>query len=141
MTYLIGLITSGYLAFEALEYMSSRRSISSLQNFHGYFQQFPFAGTIFLTGILGMVSFPLSSTFFGEDIILSLSVNSGLHHLFIFQIIFVITGIAVVRLYSSVMLGKRDNYIAEKIDYSRKTALLRIAAFIIGNSLAFALAV
>lgn len=141
MTYLIGLITSGFLAFEALEYMSSRRSISSLQNYHGYFQQFPFAGTIFLTGILGMVSFPLSSTFFGEDIILSLSVNSGLHHLFIFQIIFVITGIAVVRLYSTVMLGKRDNYIAEKIDYSRTTALLRIAAFIIGNSLAFALAV
>lgn len=140
MIYLVGLITSGFLAFEALEFMSSRRRIDNLREYHGYFQQFPLAGTIFLTGILGMISFPLSSTFFGEDIILSLSINSGLHYLFIFQLIFVITGISVIRLYSIVMLGKRDNYINEKIDYSPLTTMLRIVAFVAGNSLAFALA-
>lgn len=140
MIYLVGLITSGFLAFEALEFMSSRKKIAGLRNYQGFFQQFPLAGTIFLAGILGMVSFPLSSTFFGEDIILSLSINSGFHYLFIFQLIFVISGLAVIRLYSVVMLGKRDNFISENIDYTPRASLLRIVAFVIGNSLAFALA-
>lgn len=141
MIYLIGLITSGFLAFEALEYMNSRRNIKNIKEYHGYFHQFPLAGSMFLIGILGMISFPLSSTFFGEDILLGLSLNAGFHYLFIFQFIFVITGISAIRIYSLVMLGKRDNYINASLDYSRTTTFLRIAIFVLGNSLAFALAV
>lgn len=141
MTYLIGLIISGFLAFEALDYIGSHRTIKNLREYHGLNQQFPLAGTIFLFGILGMISFPMSSTFFGEDILLSLSLSSGLHYLVIFQFIFVITGISVVRLFSLVMLGKRDNFINESIDYSPTTTFLRITLFLIGSSLAFALSV
>jgi NADH-quinone oxidoreductase subunit L len=139
LLYLIGLLTSSLIAVEALRYINSRRTIPDLKSHQGLFQQFPLAGTVFLVGILGVVSFPLSSTFYGEDILLELSIDLGLHYLIMFQIIFIMSGISVIRLYSLIMLGIRDNFIKDiDLDFTPLAAFLRFSLLILGNTLAFA---
>lgn len=139
--YLIGLITSALIAIESLRYIEKRRHIPSLKNYLGLYQQFPLAGTMLLLGSLGIVSFPISSTFYGEDLLLGLSVESGLHFLIFFQIIFIVSGIAVIRTYSRVMLGRRDNAMKDvELDFSSWQMALRLAIFVGGNALAFVLA-
>jgi hypothetical protein len=139
--YLIGLVTSAIIAIEALIYMYKRRDMRDLKLGLGLYQQFPLMGTLLLLGSLGIVSFPISSTFFGEDLLLNLSASSGLHFIFIFQIIFIISGIAVIRLYSWVMLGRRDNAMkAIDLDISAFSLFMRLAFFVGGNMLAFVLA-
>src|SRR5579871_5042450 len=41
LLYLIGLLTSSFVAFEALRHIRARRSIDNLTSFYGLFQQFP----------------------------------------------------------------------------------------------------
>lgn len=142
LLYLIGLLTSAIIALEALRYIEKRRSIVHLKNYLGLYQQFPLAGTMLLLGSLGIVSFPISSTFYGEDLLLSVSIDSGLHFLIFFQIIFIVSGIAIIRTYSRVMLGRRDNVMRDiMLDFSSRGMLIRLLLFIGGNVLAFVLAV
>lgn len=142
LLYLIGLLTSALVAFEALRYIGKRREIDDLTNFSGLYQQFPLAGTMLLLGSLGIVSFPISSTFYGEDVLLSLSIGSGIHFLIFFQIIFIVSGVTVIRTFSRVMLGRRDNVMKEiNLDFSPATMFLRFALFLLGNALAFVFAV
>jgi NADH-quinone oxidoreductase subunit L len=140
--YLIGFIVSAFVALEALSYIEKRRNIPELTRFLGLYQQFPLAGTMLLIGMLGMLSFPISSTFYGEDLLLSLTVESGLHYLISFQVIFIFNGIAIIRLFSNIMLGKRANVIEGlSLDMSRAQAFLRATIFFAGNIAAFYLAV
>ena len=141
LLYIIGLIVSSLIALEAFRYITMRRTIADLLNYHGLILQFPLAGTVLLIGILGIVSFPISSTFLGEDILLNLSFHSGIHYLIIFQLIFIIIGIALIRLYSLVMLGKRDNAMKDvNLDLSPRQTLVRLLIFALGNLTAFILA-
>ena len=130
MLYLIGLLTSALMAFRTLGYINARRTIADLKSHHGLFQQFPLAASVFLIGVLGIVSFPLSSTFYGEDILLELSIESGLHYLILFQLIFIISGISVIRMYSLVMFGIREYFIKDiDLDFTPLSAFLRLALF------------
>jgi NADH-quinone oxidoreductase subunit L len=141
LLYIIGLIVSSLIALEAFRYIMKRRTIADLLNYHGLYQQFPLAGTVLMIGVLGIVSFPISSTFFGEDILLNLSFHSGFHYLIIFQLIFIIIGIALIRFYSLVMFGKRDNAMKDiHLDLSPRQTFARLLIFALGNLAAFLLA-
>lgn len=141
LLYLIGLITSSIIALEALRHIDKRRTISDLSSYSGLYSQFPFAGTMLLIGCLGIVSFPFSSTFFGEDLLLSLSIQSGMPYLAIFQFVFIISGITVIRFYSKVMMGRRDNVMKEiPLDLSVFQMCMRVGVFVTGNIAAFVLA-
>lgn len=140
--YLVGLLTSAVIAMEALRYIEKRRDIADLKTYLGLYQQFPLAGTMLLLGCLGILSFPISSTFYGEDLLLTLSIESGLHFLIIFQIIFIVIGVAVVRMYSRIMLGRRDNAMKDvELDFGSLQMIARLAFFVCGNALAFLMAV
>lgn len=141
LLYLLGLVTSSIIALEALYYINARRHLADLSTHQGLYQQFPLAGTLFLIGILGIVSFPFSSTFYGEDVLFSLIINSGLHYLLIFQFIFILNGVAMIRIYSRVIFGRRDNFMKDvNLDFSSRQTFVRLALFIIGNTAAFVLA-
>jgi NADH:ubiquinone oxidoreductase subunit 5 (subunit L)/multisubunit Na+/H+ antiporter MnhA subunit len=141
LLYLIGLITSAAVAIEALRYIEKRRRIFDLNSYLGLYQQFPLAGTMLLLGSLGILCFPISSTFYGEDLLLSLGIKSGLHYLIIFQLIFIVSGVAVIRMYSRIMLGRRDNAMKEiPLDFSSFSMALRLVLFFGGNIAAFVLA-
>lgn len=136
--YLMGLLTSSIMVVEVMYHIISRRSIPDLYNYHGLYQEFPLAGTILLMGLLGVTSFPFSSTFFGEDILLFKSLNLGWHYLLIMHSVFIISGWSTIRSYSLMMFGKRENYNKGiSLDISKAGAVLRMATFAIGNIIAF----
>lgn len=139
--YLVGLFISSFIALDALYHLRERATINHINNFSGLFQQFPMLANMLLVGILGIITFPLSSTFFGEDFLLSLAIESGIYFLIIFHIIFVIIGISLIRMYSFLIFGKRNNFTSSlSLDFSSKQIFIRIVCFIIGNIAAFLLA-
>lgn len=141
LLYVIGIVVSAAIALDAVRIMKERRNIDGLQDYQGLLAQFPKLGFVFLVGLLGMLSFPISTTFFGEDLMLTLSSSLGLHYLLMFQAIFIVTGINAMRVYAALMFGKRGNSSPEvNVDMSGTQVLLRLAIFFGGNVAAIVLA-
>ncbi|MCA9507708.1 MAG: hypothetical protein KC505_04715 [Myxococcales bacterium] len=139
--YSIGLLTSALLSFEALSHILKRISVIDLRRYHGLFQQFPLAANVLLMGILGIITFPLSSTFFGEDFLLSLALDSGVFFIILFHTIFVIIGISLIRMYAFLLFGRRHNYPPlMDLDYNKWQIFLRLSFFMLGNIGAFIIA-
>ncbi len=139
--YIVGILVSALIALDALSELNKRISIPDMEHYCGLFQQFPMLANVLLLGILGIITFPLSSTFFGEDFLLSLAVESGIYSIIIFHSIFVIVGISLIRMYAHLMLGKRTNVSSQiDLDFSRAQVLIRILCLIAGNIGAFMLA-
>ncbi len=139
--YAIGLFTSSMVAIDALRYILKRVHVEDVRRYSGLFQQFPMAANIVLMGILGIITFPLSSTFFGEDLLLSLALDTGVYFLVIFHVIFVLIGISLIRMYAFLMMGRRNNYISDiPLDFSKSQILMRISFLILGNLGAFLVA-
>lgn len=137
----IGLFTSSLVAFDALRHILKRTSVSNIRHYSGLFQHFPLASNILLIGILGIITFPLSSTFFGEDFLLSLALESGVIFLIIFHVIFVVMGIALIRMYAFLILGRRHNYPpALELDFTKSQICMRILCLLLGNTSAFLVA-
>jgi NADH:ubiquinone oxidoreductase subunit 5 (subunit L)/multisubunit Na+/H+ antiporter MnhA subunit len=139
--YSLGLFFSSIIALNALSHMMGRYELLGLLNYSGLYRQFPQAGTIFLIALLGVVAFPFSATFFGEDLLLNISVSLGPHYVIILHLIFVLNGVALMRMYAMTMFGRRDNFSPEiKLDFTRAQALLRLLLLFSGNVAAFVLA-
>ena len=105
--YSLGLFCSAIVAINALSHMMSRYEFLPLTCYSGLYQQFPLAGNIFLISLLGVVAFPFSATFFGEDLLLNVSIKWGAHYVLILHIIFVLNGVAIMRMYAMSMFGRR----------------------------------
>jgi len=136
--YLIGLIVSWMIAQDSLKYILKRRQVFSLQIFSGLFGQFPRASASFLIGILGMMGLPIACTFLGEDILLKYAVLGGWEYWVVFNWVYVLNGIILIRLYCRIFLGVRDAEMREvNLDYSPVQAFVRLGIFIVGNWLAF----
>ncbi len=139
--YAIGLFTSSIVAIDALRYIIKRSLVKNIGRYSGLFQQFPMAANLLLIGVLGIITFPLSSTFFGEDFLLSLALDSGVYFLVIFHLIFVIVGISLIRMYAFLMLGRRNNYASDlALDFSKHQIFIRLFCLILGNIGAFMVA-
>lgn len=139
--YSIGLFTSSMIALDALHHILKRSSVKDIRHYSGLFQQFPLAANILLIGILGVITFPLSSTFFGEDFLLSLALESGVFFLVIFHLIFVLIGISLIRMYAFLMLGRRHNYPPYlELDFNKWQIFIRLSCLVIGNVSAFLVA-
>jgi NADH:ubiquinone oxidoreductase subunit 5 (subunit L)/multisubunit Na+/H+ antiporter MnhA subunit len=136
--YSLGLFCSSIIAINALRHMICRYELEPLTNYSGLYQQFPLAGNLLLMALLGIVAFPFSATFFGEDFLLNLSVAWGMHYVLILHLIFVLNGVALMRMYAKTMFGRRDNYSADlNLDFTHTQMFTRLAALIIGNIAAF----
>jgi NADH-quinone oxidoreductase subunit L len=135
--YAIGLIASSFLALDAMQFMRNRCSFSLTNGYAGLYGQFPLAANLFLIGILGIGSFPVSATFFGEDFLLSAAITSGPHYLIVLHVIFMINGIALIRLYAHTMFGRRDNIsTALHLDFTKNQTIARVMLFLLGNIVA-----
>lgn len=139
--YSFGLFCSALIAINALSHMMRRYEFLPLTSYSGLYSQFPLAGNILLMSLLGVVAFPFSATFFGEDYLLNLSIKWGIHYVLILHIIFVLNGISLIRMYAMCMFGRRDNFSPEiKLDFTTGQSLLRLMILFIANILAFAFA-
>lgn len=135
-----GLICGSILSLGAMGHILKRRRIDSFASFLGLFHDFPFAGVVLLLGGLSIMALPLSTSFFGEDMILHLSVTDGPIYPLLLHFIFVINGISVIRMISHVLFGKKPIIHDEpSVDYSPLRFLVHVLFFIIGNFGAYGL--
>ncbi len=121
--YISGLLVSWLFAFESLQVIKRQVSIS--------FARFPFASSITLIGVLGILGFPISLTFLGEDMLIQAALSQGMLFLIAFNIIFVINGIALMRSYSRTFWGQRDDEATPGDDLSTFGVSWRISAYML----------
>lgn len=76
-----------------------------LHGFKGLVQPHPTLGFLFLVCALGMTGFPISTTFLGEDLLLSHVAEGDYVRAVVLSFTFVLNGIAVIRLYARIFLG------------------------------------
>ncbi len=121
--YIAGLFVSWLFAFESLEKIKNQPAVS--------FARFPFASATTLIGILGILGFPTSATFLGEDALIQAALKQGMPFLIAFNVIFVINGIALMRSYSQTFWGKRDDEASTQNDLSTFGISWRFTAYML----------
>lgn len=138
LVYLFGFLGSVLLSLDVITYVSKRRSILAINRFNGLYSQFPHASAILLLGFLGIIGFPLCSTFIGEEILLNINKHNGISFMLIFHLIFILNGISLIRLYSFIFFGRRGNIIEDtNLDYTALGAFCRLLLFLAINILSF----
>jgi NADH-quinone oxidoreductase subunit L len=105
LLYLSGAVVSGIVGYLSLLRIKKLESDVSLDQFHGHAYEHPKIALVFLLSGLGLMGFPISSTFIGEDLIYShIHENQPMLALFT-SLSFIMAGLAVVRMYSLLFLG------------------------------------
>ena len=136
--FFLGLVISFFVCLYCMHHIKKHKKIISFEKFLGLYYFFPRAGTLFLISILGIIAFPLSTSFFAEDLLLHLSIHKGLLFVICFHLIFVINGINLIQMTSSVLYGKRQTTTQESLpDFCHLKALMCLTIFIIGNFAAY----
>lgn len=109
--YLSGVIVSGLLGFFILQRVHAFEHSIGMNSFHGLVHRYKKLGFVFLLACLGLAGFPITTTFFGEDVILTHIQEDQVLLAFFVAMTFVINGIAVIRIYARVFLGPhQENY-------------------------------
>lgn len=105
--YLSGVIFFGISGLLVISWMKSNIGQSGLFEYHGYIRRFPFLGFLFLLSTLGLMGFPLSPTFIGEDLLFSHIHEDQYLLAFFAALAFVMEGIAAVRIFARLFLGNK----------------------------------
>jgi NADH-quinone oxidoreductase subunit L len=102
--YLSGVILSGTLGFFILTKLQSLESFD-LNDFHGLIYRRRWYALAFLWSCLAMAGFPITTTFLGEDLLFTHIHEDQILLAIIVSLIFVTSGIALMRMYSRIFLG------------------------------------
>jgi NADH-quinone oxidoreductase subunit L len=104
--YLSGVLVSGIVGFFTILYVRKHQGGGiGLHRYHGLVARYPKSAFIFFLSSLGIAGFPITTTFFGEDVILS-HIHEDQFILAAFvSLTFIINGMAVLRLYARIFLG------------------------------------
>jgi NADH:ubiquinone oxidoreductase subunit 5 (subunit L)/multisubunit Na+/H+ antiporter MnhA subunit len=112
--YLSGVLTSGIVGLAILFFMQRKNQLLTLFDYQGMAAKYPTLSTLFLITALGISGFPISTSFFGEDLIF-VHIHQDQYALAtITALVFVINGITVIRLYAKLFLGTHPRNIQEK---------------------------
>lgn len=105
--YLSGVVIFGLSGLLVITWMKNNLGQSGLFEYHGYVRRLPFLGFIFLLSVLGLMGFPLSPTFIGEDLLFSHIHDDQYLLAFFAALAFVMEGIAAVRIFARLFLGSK----------------------------------
>jgi NADH:ubiquinone oxidoreductase subunit 5 (subunit L)/multisubunit Na+/H+ antiporter MnhA subunit len=109
--YLSGIGAAGLIGLLMLNYLRKRETHFDLNNFHGHAFEYPKLAFGFLLAALGMSGFPITPSFIGEDLIFSHIHSDQIALVLINSMSFVITGLAIIRIYARLFLGPHSkNY-------------------------------
>lgn len=110
--YLGGIMISGIVGFICLVRINRlEKGKVGLNRFHGLVTKYPVTAFTFLLASLGLTGFPITTTFLGEDIILTHIRENQVILACLVALTFIINGIAVLRIYARVFLGASErNY-------------------------------
>ncbi|MBK6264578.1 hypothetical protein JKA74_05965 [Marivirga sp. S37H4] len=115
--YLSGILVSGIIGFACLQIIHQREGKSiGLNRFHGLITKYPNLGIVFLLSVLGVAGFPITSSFLGEDLVLTHIQEDQWILAILFASTFIVNGIAVIRIYARLFLGHTNNTFQLKKD-------------------------
>ncbi len=109
LVYLSGVTIAGITGFLALHYVRKKeRENFDLNQYYGHIYRYPKVAFVFFLSSLGVMGFPITPSFIGEDLIFS-HIHENQYLLGLFSSLsFILGGIAVIRIYARIFLG---NYI------------------------------
>lgn len=105
--YLSGVVVLGVAGFVVLNILKSKEpKFFSLNGYYGHTYQHPRLAFVFLICSLGVMGFPITPTFIGEDLLFS-HIQEDQVFLAIFNALsYIIGGISVLRIYARLFLGQ-----------------------------------
>jgi len=107
--YLSGILISGLSGGLILLILENKiRKTIQIRYFNGLVTKYPVLAFGFLLSCLGMAGFPITTTFLGEDLLLAHIKDDEILLAFLVAVIFIINGIAVIKMYSRVFLGSQE---------------------------------
>ncbi|MFZ1558507.1 MAG: proton-conducting transporter membrane subunit [Saprospiraceae bacterium] len=115
--HLAGVVIAGTLGYVVLWKMYKAEPDIDLNRFQGHVYEYPKMAALFLIACLGLAGFPITSTFIGEDILFSHVEYDQIFLAFYLALGFVISGIALIRMYARIFLGphlKRYHEVAQR---------------------------
>jgi NADH-quinone oxidoreductase subunit L len=115
--YLAGVVLAGSIGYLVLYRIQKLEKNIDLNGYQGHVYEHPKLAVIFLIACLGLAGFPITSTFIGEDIMFSHVEYNQVFLAFYLALGFVISGIALIRMYARIFLGphvKRYHAIAQR---------------------------
>jgi NADH:ubiquinone oxidoreductase subunit 2 (subunit N) len=104
--HLSGVFVSGAAGFGLLLWLKRREpGLFDLNRYYGHVYEHPRLALAFLVASLGLMGFPITSTFIGEDILFS-HIHQDQFWLALFHALcFILGGIALIRMYARLFLG------------------------------------
>lgn len=112
--YLSGIIISGLIGLFILFYIKWKHQAVSMDDYLGLALKNNKLSNVFLITALGISGFPISTSFFGEDLIF-VHIHQDQYALAtITALVFVINGITIIRIYAKLFLGTYPRNIQEK---------------------------
>lgn len=103
--YLSGVIISGIAGFILLYFIKKREVATDLDSFQGHIYEYPKVAVMFLVASLGLAGFPVTPTFVGEDILFAHIDYDQIFLALFLSLSFIMSGIALIRMYSRIFLG------------------------------------
>ncbi len=104
--YLSGVVLSGSVGFGCLVWLRKREpNYFALYRYFGHSYEYPQLANIFLPACLGLMGFPITTTFIGKDLVFSHIQQEQVILAFLLSSCFVIEGIAIIRIYARLFLG------------------------------------
>ena len=105
LIYLSGILPSAFIGWWVLHRLGKLEGSLELNRHYGYVVNHKILGFMFLMASLGLAAFPVSPTFLGVDLIFSRIQGHQIILLVLISFNFIISGIAILRIYNRVFLG------------------------------------
>ncbi len=104
LMYAVGIGIAFIIGYGVLYYMQIKEK-DSFAHFHGHIYEYRRLGNFFFVICLSFMAFPITPSFLGQDILLSTLHGEHMLQIVLFGIAYVISGIAIIRLFAKVFFG------------------------------------
>ena len=104
--YLSGVALMGIFGLRLIRKMLLEIPNISMHEYYGYATSHPRFSLFFFLACLGLMGFPISPTFVGEDLLFSHIHEQQVLLAFFFSLGYIVSGIALIRLYARLFLGR-----------------------------------
>lgn len=108
LIFLSGILPAAVVGYSALEYLRQKEASNghfTLNGYHGHIYEYRTLSVVFLLASLGLMGFPITTSFIGEDLLISHIHEEDLFLAMFASLSYVMGGIALMRLYARLFLG------------------------------------
>jgi NADH:ubiquinone oxidoreductase subunit 4 (subunit M) len=106
--YLSGIVVSAAIGLFCFRFLEKSGEGTSLDRFHGHAYEHPRLTNLFLIACLGMIGFPITPSFVGEDVILGHVHENQYLLTFLVALNLILDSLVAFRIYARVFLGPHE---------------------------------